>query len=205
VRHGQISFSSRVIPVVESLNRKQWVLPAEQAMEILRRAKSVAVQNCECRSHYQRCDNPLAVCLLLNDVGEKLVSDGKARPVSLAQAAQILRTANEKGLVHLSLYMSDHEIYALCRCCSCCCHDVQIIRQFQRKELMVRSQYLAGTDCGECMHCGACIERCIFGARAYQDEKMAYRPQSCVGCGRCVTICPAAPTTMVLRESQEVT
>ncbi|SMC63029.1 hypothetical protein SAMN02746065_10629 [Desulfocicer vacuolatum DSM 3385] len=32
---GQISASSKVIPVSESLNAKQWVLPTEQVIEIL--------------------------------------------------------------------------------------------------------------------------------------------------------------------------
>lgn len=58
---AQISYASKVIPVSESFNTKQWVLPTEQTMEILRQAKSVAVQNCECRTHYKRCDNPLEV------------------------------------------------------------------------------------------------------------------------------------------------
>jgi hypothetical protein len=58
---GQISYASRVILVSESFTTKQWVLPTEQAMQILGNAKSVAVQNCECRTHYRRCDNPLEV------------------------------------------------------------------------------------------------------------------------------------------------
>jgi ferredoxin len=199
---GQISFSSKVIPITESLNTKQWVLPTEQAMEILRHAKSVAVQNCECRSHYKRCDNPLEVCFLLNDVGDKFVSRGNAHRVLLPEAAEILRKANENGLVHLSLYMPDHEIYALCSCCSCCCHDLQIIKQFERKDLMVRSEYVADTDFLACIHCGECIQRCIFGARLYQDEQLVYNPEVCVGCGLCVTICPVEAATMVVREPQ---
>jgi ferredoxin len=201
---GQISFSSKVIPITESLNAKQWVLPGEQAMEILRNAKSVAVQDCECRSHYKRCDNPLEVCFLLDDVGDKFVSKGEARHVLLTEAAKILRKADESGLVHLSLYMPDHRIYALCSCCSCCCHDLQIIKQFERKDLMVRSDYVAVTDFETCYHCGDCIERCIFGARVYQDEQLDYNPEACVGCGLCVTICPVEATSMVVREPQNI-
>jgi ferredoxin len=199
---GQISYSSKVIPISESLDTKQWVLPTEQAMEILRNAKSVAVGNCVCRSHYKRCDNPLEVCFSLNEVGDKDVSNGKARHVSLTEAAEILRKASESGLVHLSLYMPNHEIYALCSCCSCCCHDLQIIEQFDRKDLMVRSEYVAVTDFEACIHCGDCIERCIFGARVYQDEQLDYNPEVCVGCGLCVTICPVEATTMVVRKPQ---
>jgi ferredoxin len=199
LRSGQISFSSRVVPVTESLEARQWVLPSEQALEILRQAASVAVQDCECRSHYRRCDHPLEVCFLLNDVADKFVSRGKARHVSISEAAEILKAANRSGLVHLSLYMPDHDIYALCSCCSCCCHDLQIIRRYRRKDLILHSEYIAATDPDACIHCGECVGRCFFGARNCHDEKMVYSAADCVGCGLCVTVCPVGATTMVLR------
>lgn len=199
---GQISYSSKVIPISESFNTKQWVLPTEQVMEILRNAKSVAVQNCECRVHYERCDNPLEVCFLLNDVGNKFVTRGEARHVDLKEAAKILNKANESGLVHLSLYMPDHEIYALCSCCSCCCHDLQIVKHYERKDLIVRSEYIAVTSSDDCIHCGECADRCVFCARVLQDEKMEYFAETCLGCGLCVTVCPVEATSMTLREPE---
>lgn len=199
---GQISYSSKVIPVSESLNTKQWVLPTEQVMAILRNAKSVAVQNCECRVHYERCDNPLEVCFLLNDVGNKFVTRGEARHADLKEAAKILNKANESGLVHLSLYMPDHEIFALCSCCSCCCHDLQIVAHYERKDLVVRSEYVAVTSSEDCIHCGECVGRCVFSARVFQDEKMEYNAEACLGCGLCVKICPVEATSMQLREPE---
>lgn len=198
---GQLSFSSKVVPVLESFDAKQWVLPTEQAMEILSNAKSVALQNCECRIHYKRCDKPLEVCFLLNEVGDKIVSRGQARHVSLSEATDVLRKANESGLVHLSLYMPDHELFALCSCCSCCCHDLQIVKLYKRKELMVRSEYVAATDSDVCIHCGECAERCVFGARVHKDEQMDYNADPCLGCGLCVTICPVEATSMHPRKS----
>ena len=197
---GQISCSSKVIPVSESFSTKQWVLPTEQVMGILHNAKSVAVQNCECRTHYKRCDNPLEVCFLLNGVGDTFVRKGKARHVNLAEAAEILKKANESGLVHLGLYMPDHELFALCSCCSCCCHDLQIVKQFDRKDLMIHSEYIAVILSEDCTQCGACIERCVFGARVIQDGKMEYNPAACLGCGLCVTTCPAGAISMKMRE-----
>jgi len=199
---GQISASSKVIPVSESLNAKQWVLPTEQVMEILKNANSVAVQNCECRTHYKRCDKPLEVCFLLNKVGDKFVSVGNARYVSLPEIADILKKANENGLIHLALYMPDHEIFALCSCCSCCCHELQIVKLTERKELMIHSEYIADTDLENCIHCGECADRCFFEARNFDDKKMKYNPEMCLGCGLCVEICPVDATTMVLRKSE---
>jgi ferredoxin len=193
---GKISFSSKVIPISESLEMKQWVLPTNQAMEILRSAKSLALQHCVCRTHYKRCDKPVEVRLLLNEVGDKYVSKGQARHVSLTEATDILRRANESGLVHLTLYMPNHQIFALCSCCSCCCHDLQIVRLLNRKDLLVHSQYVAVTDPELCTDCGECIERCMFGARVFRDGKMEYQTEACVGCGLCVTKWPVEATSM---------
>jgi len=100
---GQISFSSKIIPVSESLSARQWVLPSEQVLDILRNAQSIAVQDCGCRLNYSRCNKPLEVCFLLNETGEHSIAKGRARPVSLSEAADILRKADEYGLVHLTL------------------------------------------------------------------------------------------------------
>jgi len=197
---GQISCSSKVIPVSESLQARQWVLPTEQVFEILRNATSVALQKCMCRVHYNRCDKPLEVCFLLDEVADKFVAKDLARHISLPEATDVLRKANESGLVHLSLYMPDHQIFALCSCCPCCCHDLQLVRLFGRKDLMLYSEYIAETDMETCIHCGDCVERCVFGARAFEDGQLVYNTDACTGCGLCVTICPVQATVMQPRK-----
>ena len=196
LRQGQISFSSKVIPVGESIKAPQWILPSEQVLEILRDARSIALTNCVCRSHYHRCDNPVEVCLLLDEYGDKFVANGGARHVSFEEATEVLCYANERGLIHLSLYRPDHKLYALCSCCPCCCHDLQIIRLYNRSELMVRSEYVAVTDMEVCIHCGKCIDRCIFDARTWEEGHMMYNADACYGCGLCVTTCPVDATFM---------
>ena len=196
----KISYSSRVIPINESLTVQQWVLPTEQVLEIFRNARSVALTTCDCRTQYQRCDNPVEVCLVLNDEADKVVSEGQGRYVSIDEAADVLRVADERGLVHLSLYQPDHELFALCNCCACCCHDLQLFRLFNRKDIMVRSEYAAITDFEACTHCGTCIDRCIFDARTWNDERMKYDEERCYGCGLCVTTCPESAIDMRQRE-----
>ena len=193
---GQISYSSRVIPVAESFTPEQWVLPTDQALKLLEDADSLSVQECECRRHYQRCDHPLEVCLQLNQVADRLVARGEARKVTLAEAEKILEKANQSGLVHLSLYMPDHQIFALCSCCSCCCHDLQIVKLYNRKDLMVRSHYLAVTDADACTLCGECTDRCVFGARVLDGDELGFTEEKCLGCGLCVTTCPAGAISM---------
>lgn len=197
---GQISYSSKVIPISASLETKQWVMPTEQVLKVIEDAESIALQDCACRTHYKRCDKPLDVCLLLNKAGDKAVARGKARHVSLDEAVSVLEKANESGLIHMSLHMPDHEVFALCNCCSCCCHDLQIIKQTGRNDIMLRSDYVAFTEFDNCIHCGDCRERCFFGARIIiQESGLQFDSEKCVGCGLCVTTCPADAISMKVR------
>ena len=196
IEKKQISYSSKVIPLAKSIAAKQWVLPANRVLEILKQMDFIAVQNCECRTHYKRCDNPLEVCLLFNSVAKAIVKKGKARAVDIEEASEIIKMANDRGLVHLSLYMPDHQIFALCSCCSCCCHDLQIVKKYNRKELMVWSDYIAVTDEDECISCGECIDLCIFNARFFSESKLSFDAVKCFGCGVCVTKCPVEAIRM---------
>jgi ferredoxin len=200
-REGKIPFSSRVIPVRESIEAKQWVVPTEQVLELLRNAHTFAVTHCICRSHYKRCDNPTEICFLINDAADAEVAQGTARHLALEEAEKLLHQADECGLVHLTVYSAEQHAYAICSCCSCCCHDLQFLQKHGRVDLVVRSEYVADTDAHACIHCGDCIERCVFGARAWDDGEMRYDASACYGCGLCVTICPVQATVMKRRSA----
>ncbi len=196
LKAGEIPYASRVVPVRESFGKKQWVMPSEQALEILRVANTIALTDCACRTHYRRCDNPLEVCFLLDEVAVKNMEKGRGRRVSLEEAKDVLRYANEKGLVHLTFYMPGNKIYAFCSCCDCCCHDLQLLRLYNRTDLIAHSNYIAVTDMEACVNCGECIDRCHFDARVWKEEEMHYKPELCYGCGLCVNVCPEEATEL---------
>ena len=198
-QEGKGPFASRVIPVGESVAAQQWVLPTEQVLGLLREARSSALTNCGCRSQYQRCDNRLDVCFLLNDAADRCVAEGNGRHVSLAEAQEALRRASESGLVHLAIYNADQVVEALCSCCPCCCHDLQILRHYGRPDLIAHSDYVARTDMELCTHCGDCIDRYVFSARVWDDGRMVYDADACYGCGVCVTVCSAGAILMQQR------
>jgi Pyruvate/2-oxoacid:ferredoxin oxidoreductase delta subunit len=202
LRDGRIPFSSKVIPIREALDAQQWVLPTEQVIEFLRSARSFALTPCTCRSHYRRCDNPLEICFLLGKAADQAVADHTARRVSLEEAMRALHQANEHGLVHLTIYEPEHTVYAVCSCCSCCCHDLQFLRLHGRSDLVAHSEYVAQTDTEACTQCGACVERCVFGARVWQEDRLTYDGGACYGCGLCVTVCAAGATTLALRPTR---
>lgn len=193
---GTVSFTSKVIPVRVSLDNTQWVLPTQQVLRIAGEAETLALCDCDCRKHYGRCDNPLDVCLILNEWGRSLIERGEAREVTVAEAAERLELANARGLVHLSLYRPDHRLWAVCSCCPCCCHDLQLLIAFKKDGLVSHADYVAATDADVCAHCGACVDRCVFGARARRGDRVIFDQRNCFGCGLCVSTCPTGATVM---------
>jgi ferredoxin len=201
VREGKIPSSSKVIPVRQSLGGLQWVLPTQQVIEILRNSRSYALANCLCRTKYKRCDNPLEVCFYTNDVADKKAEQGAARRVTLEEATEVLKLANQHGLVHLTFYNPEQHVYALCSCCECCCHDIAFMKKLGRPDLVAHADYIASVDKNTCTQCGTCADRCMFGAQAMQDGQAVFNRDRCYGCGLCVSTCPSGAIHMTLRNS----
>lgn len=199
MREGKIPYAGKILPVREAFRPGQWILPTQQAIEILRNARSFALADCTCRSHYQRCEHPLDTCLLINDMADAFVAAGKARTISLTEAETVLKKANVHGLVHQTAYNPEQYIWAVCSCCACCCYRLQILREFERDDLVVHSDYIAITDDSRCMDCGLCVSRCVFSAREMLSGKMIFHNGHCYGCGLCVTACPEEAIHLELR------
>ncbi len=185
-----ISYSSKVIPVKASIKNIKHIIPSLQAEQILRDAGLITLAKCVCRQRYKNCDKPLEVCFVLNETGEKWIEKGLSRKVALDEAETALEKARQTGLVHMTLYKPDHEIFALCSCCACCCHDLQLVTTYGKEYILSKSDYKAEDDQENCIHCGECVKRCEFNARKYNRGQMSYDPALCYGCGLCITTCP---------------
>jgi Pyruvate/2-oxoacid:ferredoxin oxidoreductase delta subunit len=203
LRAGKVPFSSRVIAVGEVVASKEWVLPAAQVLDILRGARTIALSHCICRTHYRRCDHPTEVCLLLDEAADRRAAQGSGRYVSLEEAAEALRRADERGLVHLAFYDPEQPVLAVCSCCACCCHDLQLLRRYGRHDLIARSEYVSATDPEACTDCGDCSARCPFGARVWDGTAMRYDAGACYGCGVCVAACAAGAIRLERRGTAE--
>ena len=198
VKEGKIPYSSKVVPVQQSLEPLQWVLPTQQVLEILRNSRSFGLAKCLCRTTHKRCDNPLEVCFYTNDVADTMVAQGKARQVSFQEAQDTLKLANEYGLVHLTIYNPEQHVYALCSCCECCCHDIEFMKKLGRPDLVAHADYVAVVDTDACVDCGVCTERCVFGARSGESGAVVFDQDKCYGCGLCVSTCASQATKMEL-------
>lgn len=200
IKNGELKYSSEVIPVKEAFSPKQYVLPTQQAIEFLRKAKTIGLAKCGCRVAFKNCDNPVDTCLLLDEQAEYLISRGHAKKIQIEEAKKVLKIANEAGLVHLTLYLLGQKIYAVCSCCPCCCHDLQALLKYGKTFFTAKSDYVATCDTDLCIGCGVCVERCVFGAREMQNGKSVVKEENCYGCGLCVATCPTNASELILRK-----
>lgn len=194
-----ITYSSRVIPIGESLDNVKHIIPSQQAIEILKDARLITLAECVCRKRYKNCDKPLEVCFVLNETGKTWHTKGLSKKIDLDEAKTILKQANHTGLVHMTLYKPDHEIFALCSCCSCCCHDLQLVMTYGKDYILTASDYIARDDKNLCIHCGECVDRCEFNAREYENNEMVYTSGQCYGCGLCITTCPEKAIDLIIK------
>jgi len=107
------------------------------------------------------------------------------------EAMAVLRRAESEGLMHSVWTFKTPFIAAICNCdlaSGCMAMKTTLTYDFKT---MWKGEYLACVDESACVGCGACTERCPFGALSLDERALAVAdPEACYGCGICRSACP---------------
>jgi electron transport complex protein RnfB len=205
-RQGGLSVH-RVIPVEEAVPAGVEIYPYERASELLENAKSWGVRDCICRVQQKLvgkgCDRPVENCISFAPVEGAFDGSDVTRPISKEEAFQILREAEDAGLVHSPGNYRDGNYY-ICNCCTCCCGVLRSVAEFSIPTAVAKSDFVLVVDDDLCAGCGDCLARCQFGALALPDGVCVVDPGRCVGCGLCVVVCPSEALHLERRPPGEV-
>jgi ferredoxin len=194
-RHVGEGNDTRVIPVNVTADACQRVLNFWYVEETLKRVDRIAVGECRCRKRMQRCDHTLEGCLFTGPWYDDAVKEGYARPATPEEALAILKRTYDDGLV-LIMAEADEGPFKICSCCSCCCLQLAGLQKFGMEHALLSSAYVAAHDGDLCTNCGACAERCHFGAATRGDGAIQFNAEKCFGCGLCVGTCASGARTL---------
>ncbi|UCF57684.1 MAG: 4Fe-4S binding protein [Deltaproteobacteria bacterium] len=195
---------TRVIPVNVSVEAKTHILDFESVSEVVRQAKVLAVTKCTCRLTARKCDRPLEVCIQVNNAAAYALARGTGRKIDVQEALDILRMAEEEGLIHVT--MNRHQVdHFICNCCPCCCQTMPILIKGGIR-VVDPSRFRAEIDSELCSGCGTCHERCYFGAISWKDGEGSINlveASACMGCGLCQVTCPEDAINLVEARAED--
>jgi Pyruvate/2-oxoacid:ferredoxin oxidoreductase delta subunit len=123
--------------------------------------------------------------------------NGSGRAVSKEEMRDIVTERWEKKLIFLTANVSPSSPNAICTCCDCCCHFVEVINNFGGKVLMAAPHFFAVVDESLCDDCGKCSMCCNTHAHTYKNKTHQFDRDKCIGCGICVATCKRSAITMV--------
>lgn len=195
----------RTVPVGRSIDNTREVLTYENAEELVRARKRFAVAPCICRREAEimgnGCGKPVETCLVFGAAADYYVRNGIGREIDQQEALDILREADNAGLV---LQPSNaQKAVNICCCCGCCCQILKNIKRYPQPATLVSTPFVVSLDPTTCKGCGTCVERCQMEALQLEDDTAVLDGDRCIGCGLCVSTCPTTSLTLVRKPDAE--
>lgn len=197
----------RVIPVSTEIDAEQQVHRYEDVVRMIEEAKSFQLMECICRKEQALQGNPckhkLETCLGMSQEEGAFDRYARGTIISREEALEVIKDAEQEGLVHFSYNVQDGQAF-VCNCCSCCCAGLRGIKEFNAPYMMAKSHHVASIDPDSCTACGDCAAgRCPVDAIAEEDLSYRVIPERCIGCGVCTTACPTESIRLVRKPEAE--
>ena len=195
----------KVVPVNRVIKYDLEIHPKDEAEMMARNAKSWGVRECICRKQQELldsgCNYPNSVCLSFSSRENAYVDSKNTKPITLEESLQVLREAEEAGLIHSSMNIEGGFKY-ICNCCTCCCGVLRGATEWNQPAAFVKSNYIISIEEDLCVGCGKCVDRCQFDALEVVNGK-CIKNDRCVGCGVCAIVCPKEAMALISRKGKD--
>ena len=159
----------RVMPVMSAIENDTHKASYDEISTLIEKAWAISVGPCSCRRSRRLMGEGCGhleedMCLYLNDNAISFSNNGEHRLITKEEAYEILRRAENNGLVHeVNQALGFDDVTAICNCCGCSCYALRIAELF-RSPNGVSSNFIARVDKDKCVACGQCVENCQTNA-----------------------------------------
>lgn len=193
---------TRSLPYEEHIPVSSQVATYESARDIIKRARYGAVGMCYCRhkkEHLQESCQKGAptkgICISLGTAAKFMVRRGFAEHRTTEQLIEVLSTARDLRLTHITDNIR-HKPSFICNCCSCCCELLGGLK-LDFPLGVAKTGYTLVIDDATCLGCGLCQKACNIKAlvtvpdgNGRRKYRMTVLTDNCLGCGACIGACP---------------
>ena len=159
----------RVMPVMSAIENDTHKASYDEISTLIEKAWAISVGPCSCRRSRRLMGEGCGhleedMCLYLNDNAISFSKNGEHRLITKEEAYEILRRAEDNGLVHeVNQALGFDDVTAICNCCGCSCYALRIAELF-RSPNGVSSNFIARVDKDKCVARGQCVENCQTNA-----------------------------------------
>ncbi len=156
------------------------VLDYERASSIIKTASHRGVSLCYCRHKMQHmgrsCHAPLEICMTLNNTASSLIKNGFARGVDAEEGLDLLQLAYESKLVQFGENVRT-QVNFICNCCGCCCEAMHAARRFAILNPVHTTGFIPEVNSKACVGCGKCVEVCPVQAMSLVSSNNPEKPK----------------------------
>ena len=159
----------RVIPVEEAINGDSHAADYEEVSSYIEKAWRLCVSDCTCRRSRRLMGEGCGhleqdMCIQLDEGADYFIRTGVGREITKEEAYEILKRAEENGLVHeIQNLDGEGKTVAICNCCTCSCFSLRVGKYYMSPDFN-RSNYVSRVDVDKCTACGQCVENCQVNA-----------------------------------------
>lgn len=171
----------RVIPIERALDDSTHAADYEEISKYVEENTVFSVSDCSCRTVRESLGEGCGhlkedMCIQMGHAAEYYIRSGKGREITKEEVYQILRKAEDNGLMHeIPNTDGPGKTHAICNCCGCGCLSLRTGNMFKNTD-MVRSNYVAVVDKDKCVACGQCVENCPMNAVQLGQKLCSTKP-----------------------------
>ena len=171
----------RVMPVMSAIENNSRTASYDELTTLIEKATSLSVGPCSCRRSRRLMGEGCGhleedMCMYLNENADTMVKVGAHRPITKEEAYEILKRAEDNGLVHeINQTQGFEDTAAICNCCGCSCFGLRIAEYFSCNNA-IHSNFTAKVDKEKCVACGQCVENCQTNALRLGQKNCTTNP-----------------------------
>ncbi|MDE7068441.1 MAG: 4Fe-4S binding protein, partial [Schaedlerella arabinosiphila] len=155
----------RVVPVESAIQDIPKAHDYDKLSYYINKYEKFSVSPCSCRASRRTLNDGCGhleedMCIQMGKGAEHYIRTGRAREISRDEVYEIIKRAEDNGLMHDMPNIEEAgESAAICNCCACSCFGLRIGLMYGARD-MIRSNYVAKIDETKCVACGQCVENC---------------------------------------------